>query len=62
MSIEINIDELLEGTDDLEGVEFIESLMGVYDYGYEKLSNKIDSRKMRVYQDYMYDGNTNNWD
>ena len=62
MSREINVDELLEGTDDLKGVEFIESLMGIYDYGYEKLSNKMDSRKMRVYQDYMYDGNTNNWD
>jgi len=62
MSREINVDELLEGTDDLKGVEFIESLMGIYDYGYEKLSNKMDSRKMRVYQDYMYDGNTNDWD
>lgn len=62
MSIEINMDEVLEGTDDLEGVEFIESLMGVYDYGYEKLSNRMDSSKMRVYQDYMYNGDTNDWD
>lgn len=62
MSREINIDELLEGIDDLEGVEFIESLMGVYDYGYEKLSNRMDSGKMMAYQDYMYDGKTNGWD
>ena len=62
MSREINIDELLEGTYDLEGVELIESLMGFYDYGYEKLSNRMDSNKMRAYQDYMYDGNTNDWD
>lgn len=61
MSREINIDELLEGTDDLEGVEFIESLMGVYDYGYEKLSNRMDSGKMMAYQDYMYDGSTDDW-
>ena len=40
MNREINIDELLEGTDDLEGVELIEGLIGVYDYGYEKLSNR----------------------
>ena len=62
MSTEIDIDELLEGADGLEGVKLIESLMGVYDYGYEKLSNKMDSNKMRVYQDYMYDGNINDWD
>lgn len=62
MSMEIDIDELLEGADGLEGVKLIESLMGVYDYGYEKLSNKMDSNKMRVYQDYMYDGNINDWD
>lgn len=62
MSIEIDIDELLEGTDGLEGFKFIESLMGVYDYGYEKLSNRMDSNKMRAYQDYIYNGNTNDWD
>lgn len=62
MSIEIDVDELLEGTDGLEGVKLIESLMGVYDYGYENLSNKMDSNKMRAYQDYMYNGNMNDWD
>lgn len=62
MSIEIDVDELLEGTDGLEGVKLIESLMGVYDYGYEKLSNRMDSNKMRAYQDYIYNGNTNDWD
>lgn len=62
MSVEINIDELLEGTDDLEGVELIEGLMGVYDYGYEKLSNRMDSSKMMAYQNYMYNGNISDWD
>ena len=62
MDREISIEELFDGADVSQGIDFIESLRRYYDYGYEKLGKNMNSRQMRAYQDYLYSGNTDDWD
>ena len=62
MDREISIEELFAGADESQEIDFIESLRRYYDYGYEKLGKNMNSRQMRAYQDYLYNGSVNDWD
>ncbi|MDU6996537.1 MAG: hypothetical protein E6356_16905 [Terrisporobacter othiniensis] len=60
MSKEIDIDELLEGTDDLENLEGMEHLMKSYDTR-RVSSKKMNSKEMIMYQDMNYNGKYDEW-
>lgn len=56
---EISLIKLFMCADDLEYLELIESLENEYEN--KRLTKNMSSSQMRAYQDYLYDGEIDDW-